>query len=508
MKWLPAVLPALVILAFVPGWHDVAVAKWLVVYLAGLMCVLWLLVHAREWDVKDALVVSVVAWFALSLSWSADWMQGALHLIRAGSIAAVFLYCRRLDDRRSLSYGAGAAVVLSLLMTFVVSGSLGGTWNENVEAEFLSISIPLVHWSIAALAAARLIFSDSHMQWAGLIAVILTIAFVTGARYVVRAPIVAAVAFIAVCVASILLVESADARESVLPRLQLALGTLSMWWDSPLIGQGLGSFDYLWPTFQNADTEAFPGLWFLGMNEPWILPGAAHNEPLQVLAETGLIGFGLLVLAVCIGLKPTPRNFIALVLLGSFALLDFPLQNPETAVLGTLALAQASPLSAKRFSLPSLLQIPAFGAAVAMTFVVWMGVSHARAESAYSKTYALNLVHMASGVNDRSRSFAELAFSAEALNAFPYPTEYRLQLYRSMVNAFLSGTLIDERAENSMWRIAQSASPENPGLLVSRVYFWRASGQCESKCEPELKRIAANNWRLTAMDDITRMVLE
>jgi O-antigen ligase len=54
-----------------------------------------------------------------------------------------------------------------------------------------------------------------------------------------------------------------------------------MWWARPLIGWGLGTFPTAYPQFRTFYTTFF-------VNE-------AHNDYLQLLTETGVVGFGIAV---------------------------------------------------------------------------------------------------------------------------------------------------------------------------------------------------------------------
>jgi putative inorganic carbon (hco3(-)) transporter len=54
-----------------------------------------------------------------------------------------------------------------------------------------------------------------------------------------------------------------------------------MWWSKPLVGHGAGTFDLAYPTYQSFVTDS--------------LINHAHNDYLELLSETGLIGMGLIV---------------------------------------------------------------------------------------------------------------------------------------------------------------------------------------------------------------------
>ncbi len=64
-------------------------------------------------------------------------------------------------------------------------------------------------------------------------------------------------------------------------RLSIYKDTLRMWWSKPLVGYGSGTFDLVYPTYQSFVTDS--------------LINHAHNDYLELLSETGLIGMGLIV---------------------------------------------------------------------------------------------------------------------------------------------------------------------------------------------------------------------
>jgi len=74
--------------------------------------------------------------------------------------------------------------------------------------------------------------------------------------------------------------------ESWTSRLPVWLNSLAMVRDQPIQGVGLGSFEAAYPLYHNAmvnDIQYTQHLWI----------GGSHNDPLQMLAELGLIGFTL-----------------------------------------------------------------------------------------------------------------------------------------------------------------------------------------------------------------------
>jgi O-antigen ligase len=119
-------------------------------------------------------------------------------------------------------------------------------------------------------------------------------------------------------------------------RLQLAKDSLQMFAERPLTGWGLGSFPVIYPRFRTFVTDLY-------VNE-------AHNDFVQLLVETGIIGFsvaiGLLVIVFRRGLQQIRRaifgswrtvavcaSIISVVGLSVHSLFDFNLQIPANALL-------------------------------------------------------------------------------------------------------------------------------------------------------------------------------
>lgn len=126
--------------------------------------------------------------------------------------------------------------------------------------------------------------------------------------------------------------------ESVLARLELWWNSLVAWLHSPVFGHGLGSFDAAYSPHRAAHK------WFLDrsiLDSPYTAAGMAHNVGLHALVEIGAIGAAI----VAMFLFFTCRKGVtlAVVAAGAMAMIEFPEQNPATAMMIACALA----LSAK-----------------------------------------------------------------------------------------------------------------------------------------------------------------
>lgn len=144
---------------------------------------------------------------------------------------------------------------------------------------------------------------------------------------------------------------------SLRARPLLWCAALQMWKEEPLIGQGHGRFSpgFLTTVYNLSNKVKRESIQQLTRHMNSILANRTHNEYLQFLAETGSMGFALLLLVILSGLGTTVQilyqgnlsrfQFIALV--GCTALLlqtafhslfDFPLRLPASAMLFALGL--------------------------------------------------------------------------------------------------------------------------------------------------------------------------
>ena len=85
---------------------------------------------------------------------------------------------------------------------------------------------------------------------------------------------------------------AADKRSEVSPdvRMQIDRDTLKMALQRPILGWGQGTFPEVYPRFRSFYTDS--------------LVNAAHNDYLQALAETGIVGFGIMIWLLVSALRP------------------------------------------------------------------------------------------------------------------------------------------------------------------------------------------------------------
>ena len=137
-------------------------------------------------------------------------------------------------------------------------------------------------------------------------------------------------------------------------RIGLWRRTLEMIRDNPLLGVGPGNWPVTFPRY------AEPGAMEDGVLTATVVPREAHNDLLQLTAETGLFGllaFGLLVVGTATAIRQRLRtegeeeramtaaaagSLVALLAAGSTS---FPLEMPGTLALGGLALGSSPPTS-------------------------------------------------------------------------------------------------------------------------------------------------------------------
>ena len=304
-------------------YHSGGTGKWLPVCLLAAV-----LLFSGKWRITRAHEAGILLflWACVSLLWSADWRQG-LHQAGLGfALLVIFLRAGALRDV------IGPAVMVSVLGVLALAAFVtdAGFGNPIFAAEFLLIAAPFlfltqsVGLTVGIVAATwLLVFNRADIEILGLALLAFAVA---------RTGKLGRLAFFVFALAAVVAVATSEnLRVSLLYRVELVWNSLELWLHAPLFGHGFGSFNALYPLVQEAHVV------MRLMDAPHLTAGAAHNEPVQVLVELGLVGFLIalygLWLVVWPREKPVERAAQgSLGMTGLLALVEFPLQNLNTRV--------------------------------------------------------------------------------------------------------------------------------------------------------------------------------
>lgn len=445
----------------------------------------------------DLFALGFIAWAALSLLWTPNQGEGALHLQNIVSVFLIYLVASRFD----ISKFACGGVALTFLFVGILLFQLphdyyGGFGNRNFIAEYLIIGLPFaavafretpakyVAWGLCLGALVYLFaYNVSHIKFLVLITFGLSIALLAWwrkmyitAAFVILGPIDALVFF------------GVDAAwfSSVRVRIESSVDTIIMWLDKPYFGHGIGSFNSVYPIYQEAHLQYFPMMGTL-LQPITMYLGTAHNEYLQILAEYGVVGFVLvsgfavsLMLTHFRRVKRTPEQWAALVsfvAIASCSLVGFPLQNPATAILAALAFAfMSSGAPVLSFNINRFIPLPAVAAVIAVFAV--SGAFYMRSQQYFSQSrLAMSQGHVADS----------FVMNFRAVQTFPYDWLPRYQLGLSLAALAMNDerSKIDPRAGDSIFKLSSSGAPNAPGLLVARVYYLLKTNQLDKSDEIE-----------------------
>tara|TARA_Y100000310_G_scaffold329437_1_gene399282 strand:- start:5903 stop:7321 length:1419 start_codon:yes stop_codon:yes gene_type:complete len=438
------------------------VARWLVLDVFVLLAGLWL--GWRMWQTGAVRVstphlwaLAVLGWFTLSLSWSSDPLQGAVQLQHGLALFVVFMAAPYLTNLR---WPITAAYAGALALAFTLPN--GGFGNENFITEWLLIAAPLVHrraWPLLGIAAVYLLFfNESRLEFLVLWGAVLWLAFRHPSRGIFPGIAVLLSAGI------VFLVNDGYFTHSLNPRIELGANTVALWWEAPLAGHGLGSFSYEYPRLQEWHLGIFPWVGTILLGD--LTMGAAHNDWFQLLAEGGAVA---LVLAAGLFFTLPGRDrriWAAIAIAALLALVDFPLQNPQTAFLAALVLGLAAG-QGRRVSFPPLTApaavLPGLACLVSGTLLYAAHVERAKGTMA----------------RNAGAPFLALRHALDAYELHPGPWKIRMQLplaFNTALAAQEQPTTVKWEAVEELFRIGASASPWAPGLLITRLEYLLAAG--------------------------------
>lgn len=351
-----AIAPLLFFLVSVAWWPGLVAGqlpKWEILYFA----ILALPFMRFRWDAVTVAVLVAVGWILLTILWSEDQRQSLHQAHKLLTLVGVFFLGRWLGDA-PIRWGIAPAMV-GILIFGVWGGFYGSFGNENFATEYLLMVLPFLVWPICSKPA----LMPVKVGLAVLVAAVVAYLFWLPSRIEFYALWMAFMVWVGVyhrpwlifaVGASIALPLASDTfwhmiEGSVLARAEIHFNTLMMWLEHPLIGQGFGSFNYHYPRFGEEHLALFSRVEVqIGHHA-----GAAHNDYLQLLAETGLVGFALVGAALWlifsrVALSP---SLMTVLIGGGLCLIGFPAQLPATGALLAYCLGCCAPLSSRGVSI-------------------------------------------------------------------------------------------------------------------------------------------------------------
>lgn len=501
LVWASLLVAATVLYDF--GTQSPIYPRWLVIYVMAALAGAFLIVHlwrAREirFGFIDLAVLGFVAYAAQSVLWSADWREGLFELQNLIALAAVFLYVRHARPRW-IPEAAMAGMIATFVLVVVYPADNGGHGNPNFATEFLLIAFPLacglrgLKWllvpPILAASAFYLFYvNDSAIEWLVILAVGAILAvFLMRAFKWAGAWIFGGLA--AVFAGTVTLFYGT--MPAVVARTEIFTNTIAMWLDRPFFGHGLGSFNAMYPKFREVHLGIFPDMGTI-LPTPIQYAGHAHNELLQGLAELGIAGMvlaGVFLVAVLRRRRDSriPRGsetkwynrqgfsggaqsaIWTLIVVGVIALIEFPLQNPATAVLVAVALGVVAQRDEQAVKVPNPatlgLSILTGAAAVALPISGVQAVNAERNMAQMRNAWDVNPLY---------------AFKANMAAHDKYPLPYFTRFHMALSLANLTRrqpVAIQDLAADRVYQISRSASPHSPAVLLARAEYLLAAGR-------------------------------
>lgn len=459
-----------------------------------------------ETDVLDRLLLALTGYAALSLLWSPDPRNGAVLLAYWLPLWAVFTAIKNGDSGQDgLIFSAVAlAVMASLLHHQFFPMWWSGFHNENYVTEFMLFALPPVAGLMARFWQ-KMLWRAAGFLLLGAMGIYLLWQNPSKIEFFVLPVSACLVLFpvllhrsrrvtLALAGVTFLFLGGLAWQQwggqngyggSLLPRMGLYFGTLMMWLQHPLHGNGAGSFNYLYPDFQEAHLHYFPALG-QSVSGKFTVAGAAHNDWLQFLSDFGLIGLALLGYAAWrIGRRLRQQatrdsgariGLAGLAVVFATGLIGFPLQNPATALLaaifaGLVARAAREPGTAHPLPVTASRGLTLF----MLLGACGMGVAAWRMDAAQREYFLVSRYYKA----DPQRAF-EHNLQANRLN--PLDWRIRVQLYESLLhwNRATGTPPLAPDGYDRVYAITRSGGPQ-PLLLIGRLQYLLDTGRHQQK---------------------------
>lgn len=475
------------------------------------------LLEKISFDRAELFLTGFVAYAVLSLAWSSDYLAGLVLLGKLGLLVAIFLCLKNAGNDAWFNWLCGAvAVAAAIVLGFEflrVAGpySWGGYGNQNFMAEFLMLAVPFIavlvyvypHKAIRGAALVVLVvdlgyiffINPTKIKFLVLLGFVLAAAINWGWRHSRRLTLAGVSLVIVVTAVGVSYYWNAEHgfRWSTFARIPPIINSIVMWLHQPFYGLGAGSYNYVYPMFQERHLEWIDVGTEVFLSKERVI-GAAHNEYVQLLATFGLFGAALVAgfaYSLLRGLKGRPMtvySWCGLASLGVWslnALVEFPLQNPSTALLAAIGLGflarhgqtgdpvasgdagSAASGSRRVFAInlnPATKSLLLFGAIALVGAIGYGGYRFASAHQYYKKTV----------MELNTRTDIAFANNMEAYRLFPWDTAIRNQLFVTAIrwSELSGGKMPFPQAEmDRIFDISMSSGPTTLLLLARSQYL-------------------------------------
>ena len=457
--WAAAGLVLIASLIFVPQFPDGTLAKWQVLYvLAALAAVrlLW-----SRLDSFDLAIIAFIGYCLLTVWWAVD-PFGVIHAApRWIAMGLIVMGARRITHWPPIHWAVGIAAVVVFATSdlphypsVIGNGDLAsGFMNENYATAYMVTALPML---FALIAEWPIFFLPA------IVCTLMYIAFINGAKFEVAAiaawasvwftPRIArpGVWMLVGLIAILVVWYALTVQSSSIDYRLIAWGRgWEMFLAAPFFGHGLGGFDALYSTFAGGYDP-------MTAHQGAFAVGAAHNDWLQLLTDTGLAGMALAVVLVVMVIRTPDKPSWAtygLAGLAAIAFLDFPLQQPGPCLLGGLCLGAA--VRAKRVKRQFLLPWLALRATPVAVIALVLAVAGVRNVSAELHFRDMIDTH-------KTQPVASYVHVREAIRDWPFSKWYRREAFLRAVRAGVVGRHL-EASRGAM----HSAYPWHP--TVERI---------------------------------------
>lgn len=452
---------ALLTLSFSVETAEPQQAKWSLILVIGALGLL-----ARKANVLAFLAVALIAWGAVTLSWSADWRNGFVIVIHA--LAILGLCSWGLWRQAPIALGL-ACIGVAAIWGFGPEWLFGGFGNRNFAAEFLLMAAPFAflhpRLRYPALLCVAWVLSNNYgaLKWLACGAILTALVMIPAWR---RREIAISITGALGCIAIFLtLAWSPRLQTSLLARVELGWNSLAMIADRPFYGWGLGSFNAVYPDYSDRH-KAILGDWSI-LDGPLRYAGAAHNDWLQLHLELGMVGWAMAIAFLALLIrhfyrKPKDRldwaAGISLMTGGLLALFSFPFQNAATCIVAVVSVCAI----ARGMETFGLTRWRPFVGPCLTAFVLWT-------------VWPQHLASIHYGVAIRTAldnaTYAYLA-DLKAIEVWPYARGPRHQAEIMMAGAMVrQGATVSPEIAEQMHRISRSAAGNDRGIALAHLAY-------------------------------------